>query len=193
MEERQVTIDGMPQILPSPFFVIATQNNIEMSGTFPLPEAQLDRFAARISIGYPDRTAEMKILNQQRHTIPVDEIKPVIDRETLLAVQKSIKDIHVKDFIMGYILDLVTATRMMPAVQLGGSPRGSLSLLHACQARAALQGRDAVIPDDVKSLAVAVLAHRIIVRPEHRIRGVSASSCLQEALAHVAVPTGPMQ
>lgn len=191
MEERQVTIDGTPRPLPSPFFVIATQNNIEMSGTFPLPEAQLDRFAARISIGYPDRVAEMKILNLQRHSIPVDDIASVIDPQTLVAVQNAIKEIHVKDFIMGYILDIVAATRMMPSVQLGASPRGSLSLLHACQARAALQGRDAVIPDDVKALAGPVLAHRIIVRPEHRIRGLTSTSCLQEVLAHVAVPIGP--
>src|ERR1700722_1614406 len=178
MEEHQVTIDGVPRMLPSPFFVIATQNNIEMSGTFPLPEAQLDRFAARISIGYPDRVAEMKILNLQRHSVPVDDITAVINPETLTAVQKAIKDIHVKDFIMGYILDIVAGTRMMPSVQLGASPRGSLSLLHACQARAALQGREAVIPDDVKALAAPVLAHRIIVRPEHRIRGLTAISCL---------------
>ncbi len=191
MEERHVTIDGSPRALPKPFFVIATQNNIEMSGTFPLPEAQLDRFAARISIGYPDRAAEMKIMNLQRFTVPVEDIQPVIDTDKLIEVQKSIMQVHVKDFIMGYILDIVSGTRMMPAVQLGASPRGSLSLLHACQARAALQGRDSVIPDDVKALAIPVLAHRIVVRPEHRIRGISAVSCVQEILAHVSVPTGP--
>ena len=191
MEERQVTIDGTPRPLPSPFFVIATQNNIEMSGTFALPEAQLDRFAARISIGYPDRAAEMRILSRQRHSVPVDEITAVIDPQTLTSVQESIKEIHVKDFIMGYILDIVERTRNNASVMLGASPRGSLSLLHACQARAALQGRDSVIPDDVKALAGPVLAHRIIVRPEHRIRGLTSVACLQEVLDHVVVPTGP--
>jgi MoxR-like ATPase len=191
MEERQVTIDGIPRPLPSPFFVIATQNNIEMSGTFTLPEAQLDRFAARISIGYPDRDAEMRILSRQRKSIPVDDIVPVIDPLALASVQDAIKQIHVKDFIMGYILDIVTETRNSSIVQLGASPRGSLSLLHACQARAALQDRDAVIPDDVKALAGPVLAHRIIVRPEHRIRGLTSAACLQNIIEHIAVPTGP--
>lgn len=191
MEERQVTIDGVPQPLPTPFFVIATQNNIEMSGTFPLPEAQLDRFMARISIGYPDREAEMTILRMQRQSVPVDSIRPVTDAGTLLQIQSLIREIHVKDFIQGYILDIVTATRMLPAVSLGASPRGSLGLLHASQARAALQGRDAVTPDDVKALAPAVLAHRIIIRPEHRLRGVTPISCLQEVLTRVPVPTGP--
>ena len=191
MEERQVTIDGTTHQLPSPFFVIATQNNIEMSGTFPLPEAQLDRFAARIEIGHPNRAAEMAILTMLRQSAPVDSIQPVIDTTRLLALQRDIREITVRDFVTGYILDIVAATRNMDEVQLGASPRGSLCLLHACQARAALHGRDAVIPDDVKALAVAVLAHRIIVRPDFRGRGVTAASCVNKLLTQITVPTAP--
>lgn len=191
MEERQVTIDGVPRALPSPFFVIATQNNIEMSGTYPLPEAQLDRFAARISIGHPSRDAEMRILDLQRRSVPVDAITAVVTPSDLVDVQQAITGIQVRDFVVGYILDIISATRVLPVVQLGASPRGSLCLLHACQARAALKGRDAVIPDDVKALATAVLAHRIIVKPEHRMRGVTGLACVNEVLSKIAVPTGP--
>ena len=191
MEERHVTIDGVPRPLPSPFFVIATQNNIEMSGTYPLPEAQLDRFAARIAIGYPDRKAEMRILDLQRSSVPVEAITPVITPEELVLVQKAITQIHVRDFVVGYILDIVAATRSMASVQLGASPRGSLSLLHACQARAALQGRDSVTPDDVKALASAVLAHRVIVKPEQRMHGVTSLHCLEEVLGRIPAPIGP--
>lgn len=190
MEERQVTIDGVAQMLPSPFFVIATQNNIELSGTYPLPEAQLDRFAARISIGYPDREAEMRILTNQRHVRPVDSMVPVMDAAEILMMQTAVRDIHVDESIQGYILDLVAATRALPTVSLGASPRGSLNLLYASQARAALQGRNYVKPDDVKALATAILAHRIMVRPEQRIRGVSAISCVQEVIQSVTVPIG---
>ena len=188
MEEGQVTIDGTPHQLPSPFFVIATQNNIEMSGTFPLPEAQLDRFAARISIGHPNREAEMRILTMQRHATPVDSIQPVVDIDRLVALQKEIRNVTVRDFVTGYVLDIVGGTRTLDEVQLGASPRGSLCLLHACQARAALNGRDAVTPDDVKALAVPVLAHRIIVRPDFRGRGVTAISCVQKLLKQLPVP-----
>lgn len=190
MEERQVTIDGVPQTLPSPFFVIATQNNIELSGTYPLPEAQLDRFAARLSMGYPGRDAEMRILAEQRRARPVDTINPVTDAAEILAMQAVVRDIHVDETVQGYILDIVTATRTLPVVSLGASPRGSLNLLYACQARAAMQGRNFVTPDDVKALATIVLAHRIIVRPEQRIRGVSAEVCVQEAIAKTPVPVG---
>ncbi len=190
MEERQVTIDGVGHPLPSPFFVIATQNNIELSGTYPLPEAQLDRFAAKLSIGYPDREAESRILTNQRHSPPVDSINPVVDAAEILAMQSAVRDVHVDPSVQDYILNLVGATREMPVVSLGASPRGSLNLLYACQAYAALQSRNYILPDDVKALAPIVLAHRIIVRPEQRMRGVTALSCVQEALNRVAVPVG---
>jgi len=190
MEERQVTIDGVPQMLPAPFFVIATQNNIELSGTYPLPEAQLDRFAARIAIGYPGREAELRILNHQRHARPVDSIIPVMDAQQILTMQTAVRDVHVDESIQGYILDLVEATRTLPAVALGASPRGSLNLLYAAQAFAALQGREYVKPDDVKALAPAILAHRIIVRPEQRIKGITAASCVQDVLQRIPVPVG---
>jgi MoxR-like ATPase len=188
MEERQVTIDGESHPLPSPFFVIATQNNIEMSGTYPLPEAQMDRFAARMGIGYPDRDSEMKMLTDQRHIRPVDSIVPAMEAGEILAMQSAVRDVHVDESIQGYILDVVATTRLLPAVALGASPRGSLALLHACQARAALQGRNFVKPDDVKALALVTLPHRVIVRPEQRIRGVTALSCVKEALERVRVP-----
>jgi len=188
MEERQVTIDGDAQMLPSPFFVIATQNNIEMSGTYPLPEAQLDRFAARIAIGYPDREAERSVLSNQRHHRPVDAIAPVTSAVEILEMQRAVRDVHVDGSVQEYILDLVTATRTLPAVSLGASPRGSLSLLYASQARAALQGRNFVKPDDVKALALVVLSHRLIVRPDQRIRGITAQSCIEEVLNRTAVP-----
>jgi MoxR-like ATPase len=190
MEERQVTIEGTGYPLPSPFFVIATQNNIELSGTYALPEAQLDRFAARISIGYPDRAAELQVLQNQRHARPVDTVPSVVCASEILEMQAAVRDIHVDESVLNYILDLVAFTRTLPSVSLGGSPRGSLSLLFACQARAAVQGRTHVRPDDAKALASAVLAHRIIVRPEQRVRGVTAVSCIQEALKQVAVPVG---
>lgn len=191
MEERQVTIDGEPRTLPRPFFVIATQNNIEMTGTYPLPEAQLDRFAARISIGYPGREAEQAILQNHRHARPVESVPSVVTAKEIIEMQAEVRHIEVRQDIQNYILDLVTATRSLPTVTLGASPRGSLNLMYACQARAAMQGRASVSPDDVKALAPTVLAHRILVRPEHRMRGVSAFSCVQEVLNRVPVPVGP--
>jgi MoxR-like ATPase len=190
MEERQVTIEGVGYPLPSPFFVIATQNNIELSGTYSLPEAQLDRFAARIAIGYPDRAAELQVLQNQRHSRPVDSIPAVAAAADILAMQSAVRDVHVDESVLSYIIDLVSFTRSLPSVSLGASPRGSLSLLYASQARAAVQGRTYVRPDDVKALANSVLAHRIIVRPEQRVRGVTAASCVQEALTRVPVPVG---
>ncbi len=191
MEERQVTIDGVARPLPSPFFVIATQNNVEMSGTYPLPEAQLDRFAARIAIGYPERDAEMRILSMQRQSRSVDAISPVVTPHELIEVQRMITSIGIRDFVTGYILDIVQGTRDHKSVQLGASPRASLALLHACQARAALCGRDAVLPDDVRALAPSVLTHRIVVKPEHRLRGITPASCMKDVLDATPVPTSP--
>jgi MoxR-like ATPase len=187
MEERQVTIDGVPHALPSPFFVLATQNNVELSGTYPLPEAQLDRFSARIGIGYPDRSAEMEILGMQRHSRPVDAVPAVLNAEEILELQSSIRDVYSKD-IESYIVDIVGTTRTLPSVALGVSTRGAQHLLYATQAWAALQARTHVTPDDVKRLAPMILSHRIIVRPEQRVRGVTSESCVQEALNRVAVP-----
>ena len=190
MEERQVTIEGSARMLPAPFFVIATQNNIELSGTYPLPEAQLDRFAARISMGYPDRAAEQRILMNHRTMRPVDTIKPILSAEEIIAMQAAVREVHVDSSIQNYILDIVGATRTLPAVSLGASPRASLSLMYASQARAAIQGRDFVKPDDVKALAVSVLAHRVIVRPDQRIKGVTPLSCVQDILKRIPVPVG---
>lgn len=188
MEERQVTIDGVGHSLPRPFFVIATQNNIELSGTYALPEAQMDRFSARIHIGYPDRKAEFEILRAQRQVHPVESIQAVVTQEEILAIQSAVREVHIDEDVSGYILDLVTETRHHAAASLGASPRGALGLLHVSQARAALQGRTAVLPDDVKAGAVAVLAHRIVVRPEHRVRGVTGQSIVEEILRRTAVP-----
>jgi MoxR-like ATPase len=187
MEERQVTIDGFPHPLPAPFFVIATQNNIELAGTYPLPEAQLDRFSARVGIGYPDRRAEVEILTTQRHERPVDAVPPILNSVEIIEIQSAVRDVHTKD-IEGYIVDVVATTRTLPTVALGASTRGAQHLLYACQAWAALHGRSHVTPDDVKRLASPILAHRIIVRPEQRVRGVTAESCVQDALTRVAVP-----
>ena len=190
MEERQVTLDGATYPLPAPFFVIATQNNIEMSGTYALPEAQLDRFMARIAVGYPDRDAEREILLHQKHGRPVDGLPAILTGPEIIEMQTAIRDIHIDDSVQGYILDIVGATRAMPAVLLGASPRGSLCLMCACQARAALLGRNFVKPDDVKALAPSILSHRIIVRPEQRVRGLTAADCIREAVNGTPVPVG---
>lgn len=188
MEERQVTVDGITRPLPSPFFVIATQNNIELAGTYPLPEAQLDRFAARLSIGYPGRDDEMKILESQERAHPVENISAVMGPEVVIQIQDAIRNVYVQSSVRHYILDIVSATRTHPAVSLGASPRGSLMLLHCAQSLAFVNSRDFVTPDDVKAMTPSVLAHRIMVRPEHRTRGMSAEACLAEILQRVTVP-----
>jgi MoxR-like ATPase len=188
MEEQQVTVDGTTRHLPSPFFVIATQNNVELSGTYPLPEAQLDRFSARLTIGYPSREDELHIMESQAHMRPVDSIEPVITPEGVTRIQGEARDVHVNASLRDYILDIVAATRSHSSVSLGASPRGSLFLLYASQALAAIQGRDYVIPDDIKAMAIPVLAHRVILRPEHRTRGTTSQSCLAEILQKIPVP-----
>ncbi|HXG23477.1 MAG TPA: MoxR family ATPase [Chthonomonadales bacterium] len=190
MEERQVSVDGTTHKLPAPFFVIATQNNIELAGTYPLPEAQLDRFMARLSIGYPGMEDEKRILESQAHSRPVDTISPVMNAQEILELQNLTRDIYVDPSLRQYILDLVTATRSHPAISLGASPRGSLSLLFTSQALAAVQGREYVTPDDIKAMAVPVLAHRLIVRPEHRIKGMTPQMCIAEILQRTPVPVG---
>ena len=188
MEERQVTVDGTTYQLQRPFLVLATQNPIEYEGTFPLPEAQLDRFLLRIRLGYPDSGDEIAILDAQQFEHPISEIGQVISGEDLLEAQEAIKSIYIDKQIKRYIVDLVTASRQHEDVYLGGSPRASLSLYRSSQARAALAGRDHVLPDDVKELAVPVLAHRIIVGPAARIKDINAEGIVADILSRVPVP-----
>lgn len=189
MEERQVTVDGTTYPLEPPFMVLATQNPIEYEGTFPLPEAQLDRFMLRIRLGYPARDEEMAILDQQRRVHPITLIAQAVDAETLRAAQEGVKAIYVDEKVKGYIVDIVRGTREHGDVYLGASSRGALALYRLCQARAALLGRDFVLPDDVKALAIPALAHRVIVGPAARIKDVAPDALVQDVLDSVAVPT----
>ena len=166
MEERQVTVDGATYPLELPFMVIATQNPIEMEGTYPLPEAQRDRFTARISIGYPDRDAELSMLDSHGSSSPLDKLEPVAHGSDIVALVAAIRGVHVAQAIRQYVISLVNATRSAPELRLGASPRATLHLLRASRAYAALDGRDFVIPDDVQALAVPVLAHRLLPTPE---------------------------
>ena len=188
MEERQVTVDGETRPLPRPFLVMATQNPIEYEGTFPLPEAQLDRFMMRVSLGYPARADEMVVLSSQQHLHPLEEIDQVISVDELLRLQQQVRDVYVDRLVMEYIVDIVNATREHQEVYLGASPRGSLALYKTSQARAALYGRDYVIPDDIKELADPTLAHRLIVSPAARIRNVDTRQITAELLDALPVP-----
>ena len=188
MEEHQVTVDGVTHPLESPFLVLATQNPIEYEGTFPLPEAQIDRFMMRISLGYPDSTEEIAILDSQQHGHPVTTISQVVELDELLAAQKAVKEIHVSDLVKEYIVRLTRATRKHPDVYLGVSPRGSLALYKTSRALAALEDRDYVIPDDVKTLALPALAHRLIISPAARIKDVDPRMVIEETLNSVPVP-----
>ncbi|MBN1483990.1 MAG: MoxR family ATPase [Chloroflexia bacterium] len=190
MEEHQITVDGVTHILPRPFIVLATQNPIEYEGTFPLPEAQLDRFLMRISLGYPSHVDELDILDRQQFRHPIEELGQAITLEELVAMQKAIREVHLAQEIKEYIVSLVNSTREHEEVYLGASPRGSLGLYRTCQSRAAIRGRDYVIPDDVKALANAVLAHRLIISPSARIRGVTARMVVEELLRELTVPGG---
>ena len=188
MEERQVTVDDRTYRLPEPFMVMATQNPIEYEGTFPLPEAQLDRFLMRISLGHPTPEEELQILNAQQLSHPLDALQQVVEVSDLLKAQLEVRQVYVDGLINQYIVSLVNATRTFPDVYLGASPRGSLALYRTAQALAALQGRDYVSPDDIKALAEVVLAHRIIVSPSARIRNVDTRAVVREILETVAVP-----
>jgi MoxR-like ATPase len=190
MEERQVTVDGVTHILPKPFMVLATQNPIEYEGTFPLPEAQLDRFALRLRLGYPSLLHEIQILEDQQIKHPIESLTPVVSTNDILTAIEDVKHIYVSQPVKRYIVDIITRTRQSGDVYLGASPRGSLGLARAGQARAALQGRDFVLPDDVKALAVAVLAHRIIVNPAARLRDLSSDEIMQEIIQNTPVPGG---
>ena len=193
MEEHQVTVDGITHKLPEPFMVLATQNPIEYEGTFPLPEAQLDRFLLRVRMGYPNPTEEMKVLSQQQLRHPIQSLEPIVKVEELLDAIEEIRHVYVSPAIQRYIIDLVGRTRQSGDVYLGASPRGSLALFRAGQARAALQGRDHVLPDDIKALSVPVLGHRIIVSPAARLRELSADRIVQEIVYTAPVPGGDYQ
>lgn len=191
MEENQVTVDGITHILPQPFIVMATQNPIEYEGTFPLPEAQLDRFMLNISMGYPAPADEVIILDKQQRTHPIDSLESTLGDEELAQMQQQVREVHVDHSVREYIVAIVAATRQHQQVYLGASPRGSLALFHASQALAALRGRDAVLPDDVKMLVKPTLSHRLIIAPAARVRGATPSAVLDEVLALVPVPGGP--
>jgi MoxR-like ATPase len=188
MAEHQITVDGTTYMLDRPFLVLATQNPIEYEGTFPLPEAQLDRFMLRINLGYPTKTDEASILEAQRMVHPVLEITQVVSVEELLEAQEKVKSVYVDDLVKEYIVLLVDASRHHPDVYLGASPRGSLALYKTAQAHAAIAGRDYVIPDDVKALAESTMAHRLIISPAARIKNVDPREVVQELLDSVPVP-----
>jgi MoxR-like ATPase len=188
MEERQTTVDGVTYPLPRPFIVLATQNPIEYEGTFPLPEAQLDRFLLRVSLGYPSRSEEIEVMSRQQSVHPLEQLGQVVDAQELLDAQQAIRNVHVDRLIREYIVALVDGTRRHDDVYLGASPRGSLSLQVSSQARAAISGRDYVIPDDVKALAEAALAHRIILNPSARVRNADARGVIADILRATPVP-----
>jgi MoxR-like ATPase len=188
MEERQVTVDGQTYPLTPPFMVLATQNPIEYEGTFPLPEAQLDRFMLRIQLGYPAKDQEIEILDRQQFIHPIENLEQVVAVDELLEAQTAIRTIYLDNLIKEYIVEIVRRTRDHPDVYLGSSSRGALSIYRLCQARAALLGRDYVLPDDVKALADPALSHRIIVGPAARIKDIDPVSIIQEIIDTVPVP-----
>jgi len=188
MEEFQVTVDGATHELERPFFVIATENPIEYRGTYPLPEAQLDRFLMRISLGYPSPEEEVEVLERQVKQHPIHSVHPVVRKEEVLRMQESIRNVHIDPSLKKYMVDIVAATRKHPLLALGASPRASLGLMRTGQTRAALRGRDYVLPDDVKALATPVLGHRLILKPEARVREGDMASLVNGILDQVPVP-----
>lgn len=191
MQERQITVDGETRPLPRPFLVIATQNPIELEGTFPLPEAQVDRFLMRLRIGYPSEEEENAILLKYRKEDPLEELGPVASSREILEWQEMVKDVKVEDPVREYIVRVVRVTREHPAIELGVSPRGTLALYRTSQALAALRGRDFVIPDDVKYLVPYVLTHRLIINPQTRLRGRTPEEIIREVVEEVPVPVEP--
>jgi MoxR-like ATPase len=189
MAERRVTVDGVTRELRPPFLVIATQNPVDHEGTFPLPEAQLDRFLMRFSLGYPNMDEELQMLEMLQRAHPVDQIEPVVSAEELVACQQTVREVHVDEKIRQYLMQIVHDTRENPDLALGGSPRASIALFRTAQALAAIRGRQFVQPDDVKRVAAPVLTHRLILRPESRLRKVTAEHVLNEIVAEIAVPT----
>lgn len=188
MEEFQVTVDGVPHPLPRPFFVIATENPIEYEGTYSLPEAQLDRFLMRLNIGYPSPADEVMILDRQMVRHPIETISPVVSAGEILELQTIVRYVHVDPSLKGYMVELSNASRRHEAVSLGASPRGSIALMRCSQGLAALRQRRHVVPDDVKHVAEAVLGHRLILKPQRRLQGVTAAQVVAELLDTVPVP-----
>ncbi len=188
MQERTVTIDGETRQLPRPFIVLATQNPVELEGTFPLPEAQLDRFLVRLALGYPTIDDEIEVLARYQQADPLAELAPVASTADVLALQQAVRQVHVAELVRRYAVEVVRATRSSEEVQLGASPRASLALHRAAQALAALRGRDFVKPDDIKELAALVLAHRLILHTEARLRGRALSTVVQSLVARVHAP-----
>ena len=188
MEEHTITVDGVTRELPAPFMVMATQNPIEYEGTFPLPEAQLDRFLMRVHLGYPTNTDEVLMMDTHQVTSPIDTLGQVTDGDEITGIQRAIKEIYVDPLIKQYIVGIVDATRQHESVYLGASPRGSLALYRTSQARALLDGRDFVIPDDVKELAYTTLGHRVIVSPSARVKSITSSDIVLGCLERVPVP-----
>ncbi|UCC69751.1 MAG: MoxR family ATPase [Armatimonadota bacterium] len=188
MEEFQVTVDGTTHVLERPFFVIATENPIEYRGTYPLPEAQLDRFLMRVSMGYPTAEQEVVVLDRQIKEHPIHSVKTVVEKEDVLRMQQQIKDVHIDPSLKQYLVELVSATRNHAMLALGASPRASLGLMRTGQARAALHEREFVLPDDIKALAPAVLCHRLILKPEARVGRADAAQLVAEIVDTVPVP-----
>ncbi len=193
MEEKQVTVDGVTHALPKPFMVLATQNPIEYEGTFPLPEAQLDRFLLRLQLGYPGVKDEVQILKKQQSQHPIENLKAVATKDEIVQAAALVKEIYVSDAVQNYIVQLTSQTRKSGDIHLGASPRGSLALFRTGQARAALHGRDHVLPDDIKALTIPVLGHRIILGPAARMRELSAAQIIKEITHSVSVPGGDFQ
>jgi len=189
MAERRVTVDGVTRELQPPFLVIATQNPIDHEGTFPLPEAQLDRFLMRFSLGYPSMDEELKMLAMLQHGHPLDRLQSVVSAEELVACQQAVREIEVHEKVRQYLMQIVHDTRENEDLALGASPRASIALFRTCQAMAAIRGRRFVQPDDVKRVAAPVLTHRLILRPESRLRKITAEHILSELIAEIAVPT----
>jgi len=190
MEERQITVDGITHILPRPFLVLATQNPIEYEGTFPLPEAQVDRFLLRVELGYPASEDEILILDRQQYVHPFEELEQEVAVEELKAMQEAIKEVYISASLKQYIVNLMHQTRKHPEVYLGASPRGSLALYRSSQAYAAIKGRDYILPDDIQTLAVPTLAHRLIIGPGARLRDLSANQIVEDVISIVPVPGG---
>lgn len=190
MEERQITVDGVTRALPHPFLVFATQNPIEYEGTFPLPEAQVDRFMLRLKLGYPDAVDEIDMLERQQFKHPLSELEQVVSVEELTDAQEAVKSIYVSPALKRYIVDIVRQTREHAEVYLGASPRGSLALIRTAQAKAAINGRSYVLPDDIKALVIPTLAHRVILGPGARLRDLDAAQIVEEILQGTPVPGG---
>ena len=189
MAENQISVEGKQKPLPEPFFLLATENPIEFEGTFPLPEAQKDRFFLSIGIGYPERAVEARIVeNQRRITHPVEDITPVTDLDTVLSLQQQVVEVFVHQDVLGYIQDIIQAGREHQSVRIGGSPRATLALYKSAQALARIRGRDYVIPEDVKEMAPAVLSQRVLLKAEYEVKGIKPRMVIEDILTHTHVP-----